>query len=537
MGLEPTTFCSEDRCSTIEPPDRCRGSEDVVYNLIQITGTVPVTGTGTTRHRTQNLRAKSITDDERRRKKIINRILLLLYHKLATICLLSLAKLSLSFITYVMSRQINQPINQVRLTNVAVVRMNRGGKRFEIACYRNKVVDYRQGLETDLSEVLQTERVFTNVSKGEFAKAKDLQKIFGTRDEEEIARMILSKGQLQVSDKERSQQLEKTNAQIAEWISKNCVQPSTDRPYTITQIRHAMQQANFSVHPTKPLKRQYLDCVKLLQDVIPIERAKMELLLLIPIDEDSVTLVESTMKENGVEWSLETTSSHHQYKLVVDPSFYRVLNEVIQDISEAHIEIVTQVVTTQGDVQLETELAQGDAAATIARDPALQGLVNATAALQVDSDHEASDHEEVTGAEEAEEEEQDIDTNANRRKQQKKNKRKNQKNQRREDSDVAPAIHTDHNDDDSPASVITTPASPATQSSTNDTNVSSSRQSCNTCGGSFDTPAAYRSHFKSDWHRFNQKLKLKGAAPISEQEFLLCDSDNLFGGISGDTIL
>ena len=139
-----------------------------------------------------------------------------------------------------MSRQINQPINQVRLTNVAVVRMNKGGKRFEIACYRNKVVDYRQGLETDLSEVLQTERVFTNVSKGEFSKAKDLQKVFGTKDEEEIAKLILQKGQVQVSEKERSQQLENTNAKVAEWISKNCVHPKDDRPYTITQIRHAM---------------------------------------------------------------------------------------------------------------------------------------------------------------------------------------------------------------------------------------------------------------------------------------------------------
>ena len=31
------------------------------------------------------------------------------------------------------------PVNQVRLTNVAYVRLNKNGKRFEIACYRNKV--------------------------------------------------------------------------------------------------------------------------------------------------------------------------------------------------------------------------------------------------------------------------------------------------------------------------------------------------------------------------------------------------------------
>lgn len=38
------------------------------------------------------------------------------------------------------------PTNQIRLTNVAVVRMKKGGKRFEIACYKNKVVSWRNGM-------------------------------------------------------------------------------------------------------------------------------------------------------------------------------------------------------------------------------------------------------------------------------------------------------------------------------------------------------------------------------------------------------
>ncbi len=53
-----------------------------------------------------------------------------------------------------MSRKITQPVNQVRLTNVAVVRMTTHGKRFEVACYRNKILNYRQRIETDLSEVV-----------------------------------------------------------------------------------------------------------------------------------------------------------------------------------------------------------------------------------------------------------------------------------------------------------------------------------------------------------------------------------------------
>lgn len=100
-----------------------------------------------------------------------------------------------------MSMQIATPVNQVRLTNVTVVRMNHHGFRFEVACYKNKILNYRQGIETDLSEVLQIDRVFTNVSKGLLAPSKDLLKAFDTDDQEQVCRTILGKGQVQVTER------------------------------------------------------------------------------------------------------------------------------------------------------------------------------------------------------------------------------------------------------------------------------------------------------------------------------------------------
>jgi ribosome maturation protein SDO1 len=67
---------------------------------------------------------------------------------------------------------LKQPVTQVRLTNVIVVRLKKNGKRFEIACYRNKVLSWRNGTEKDLDEVLQVENVFSNVSKGIVANKK-----------------------------------------------------------------------------------------------------------------------------------------------------------------------------------------------------------------------------------------------------------------------------------------------------------------------------------------------------------------------------
>jgi ribosome maturation protein SDO1 len=108
-------------------------------------------------------------------------------------------------------------------------------------------VNYRQGIESDLSEVLQTDRVFTNVSKGEFAKSSDLKKAFGSSDEVEVCKLILQKGQIQVSELERSAYLENTLREVAVMISEKCMNPLSHRPYTVETIRNAMKEAEVSL--------------------------------------------------------------------------------------------------------------------------------------------------------------------------------------------------------------------------------------------------------------------------------------------------
>jgi ribosome maturation protein SDO1 len=52
------------------------------------------------------------------------------------------------------------------------------------------VQEYRNGVETNLDDVLQIANVFVNVSKGEMAKHQDLQKAFGTTDTDEIVKEV-----------------------------------------------------------------------------------------------------------------------------------------------------------------------------------------------------------------------------------------------------------------------------------------------------------------------------------------------------------
>ncbi|KAJ9075805.1 hypothetical protein DSO57_1032143 [Entomophthora muscae] len=149
-----------------------------------------------------------------------------------------------------------QPSNQIKLTNVSVVKLKKGGKRFEIACYKNKVLEWRNQIETDLDEVLQIPTIFTNVSKGQLSNQEDLKKCFKTDDTNKIILEILKKGELQVGEKERANQMETLSKDIATLVADMCVNPGTKRPYTVTMIEKAISDLHYNVSPSRSAKQQ-----------------------------------------------------------------------------------------------------------------------------------------------------------------------------------------------------------------------------------------------------------------------------------------
>ncbi|KAG0646692.1 Ribosome maturation sdo1 [Hyphodiscus hymeniophilus] len=137
---------------------------------------------------------------------------------------------------------INQPSNQIKLTNVSLVRLKKAKKRFEIACYKNKVLEWRSGIETDLDNVLQINSVFLNVSKGQTAPSADLAKAFGAKTPvNDIILEILNKGELQVGEKERHAQLERVHNEVVGIVAAKLVDPKTKRVYTTGMIEKALE--------------------------------------------------------------------------------------------------------------------------------------------------------------------------------------------------------------------------------------------------------------------------------------------------------
>jgi ribosome maturation protein SDO1 len=148
--------------------------------------------------------------------------------------------------------RIQQPSGQVKLTNVSLVRLKRGGKRFEIACYKNKVLEWRTGVEKNLDNVLQIPNVFINVSKGQQAAKSDLVKAFGPNvNVDDIVLEILNKGDLQVGEGERAAELERVHNEVMQHVASRLVDPRTKRVYTTTMIAKALDVLSAHAHDDK----------------------------------------------------------------------------------------------------------------------------------------------------------------------------------------------------------------------------------------------------------------------------------------------
>ena len=150
-----------------------------------------------------------------------------------------------------------QPVGQKRFTNVAAVRYRPSSHsklRFEVACYKNTVEAYRSGAERDLDDVLQSTTVFTNLSKGIVASEKELQENFGTSDLEDVCKIILARGVLQVGGKERERDYETLWRDVANILAEKCINPDTKRPYTSGVLQKAMKDTGASLDLRRPAK-------------------------------------------------------------------------------------------------------------------------------------------------------------------------------------------------------------------------------------------------------------------------------------------
>lgn len=181
-----------------------------------------------------------------------------------------------------------------------------------------------------MDEVLQTHTVFTNVSKGQVAKKEDLIKAFGKEDQTEICKEILTKGELQVSDKERQSHLDSLFKDIATTVADKCVNPELKRPYPVTTIEKAMRDMHFSVKPNQSAKQQALQVIKSLKETLPLERAQMRMQVVFK-GKETKKWKEKLIKIQTVEVEKEDRMDDQLLMVfLIDPGHYKDVEDMIR---------------------------------------------------------------------------------------------------------------------------------------------------------------------------------------------------------------
>lgn len=216
--------------------------------------------------------------------------------------------------------------------------------------------------------------VFTSVSKGQVARAFDLENSFGEKTPlGDIILEILNKGELQVGEKERQAQLERVHNEVMDLVAGKLVDPRTKRVYTTGMIEKALAELSTlrsqaqpegksgagaedsagveqrrvetkdmpswtGVVTTRSAKSQALDAMKALiaHQPIPVARARMRLRITCPAN-----LLKQSVKSAPKSKDVDAESQAAEGKGTVKDKILSFVEQVeVQDVTGQDWEVV-----------------------------------------------------------------------------------------------------------------------------------------------------------------------------------------------------
>jgi len=145
-----------------------------------------------------------------------------------------------------------------------LVRYQKGKKKFEIMTKPDAVTKYNEG-KLGFDNVCCTTTIFTNQKKGEQAKESDLQEVFETSNEDEVCKLILKMGTLQLTAKEREAKVKQKRQEILHYIHSNWEDPKSKLPHPLVRLENAFKAKKCKVDVEGDVVKQAEDAVKKMQ--------------------------------------------------------------------------------------------------------------------------------------------------------------------------------------------------------------------------------------------------------------------------------
>lgn len=158
----------------------------------------------------------------------------------------------------------------VKLEDAVIARLETHGERYEVLVDPDLALELKRGKEIDISQVLAVDTIFKDSKKGDRASEERMKQLFATSNAFEVAKIIIKKGDIQLTTEQRRKMQEDRKKQIISIIARNAINPQTNAPHPPQRIEKVMEEARVHIDLSKTAEEQVQEVLKALRPIIPI---------------------------------------------------------------------------------------------------------------------------------------------------------------------------------------------------------------------------------------------------------------------------
>ncbi len=187
---------------------------------------------------------------------------------------------------------------------LTVARLILDGDKFELLVKPDPALEYKMGKKADISGVLVSDEIYSDANKGSRAASDKLMKNFKTTDPADIAKQILSRGELNLTTDQRRRMVEEKKKQIVQLINRSFVDPKTHLPHPIVRIEAALEEVRVPIDPFRRVEDQAKVIVDALRKILPLKSETIKLTVTVPpqFAAQSYSALKSTGDLQSEEW-------------------------------------------------------------------------------------------------------------------------------------------------------------------------------------------------------------------------------------------
>jgi len=165
---------------------------------------------------------------------------------------------------------------------LTVVRLSIEGEKFELLVKPDPALDFRLGKNSNISKILASDEIYADANKGTRISDEKLMKHFKTTDPMTIAKIILEKGDLNMTSEQRKRLVEDKRKQIIQIISRSYVDPKTHYPHPPIRIENAINEVRVVIDPFMKAEDQTKTVIDELRTILPFKAEQFKLSIIIP---------------------------------------------------------------------------------------------------------------------------------------------------------------------------------------------------------------------------------------------------------------